>query len=227
MMITGKKQSEAGMILYGYWRSAATFRVRIALALKGLAAELRPVDLSRNEQHSPAYRAVNPQGIVPTLVDGAATICQSLAIIEYLEEVYPDPALLPEDAAARARSRAVAVAVAAELQGRTGTSIRDHLLERFGADVMTEWYRHWALVGCAGLEGLLSREPLAGRFCFGDRPGLADCFLYPQYRVFERRGVDLGGFPTLRRIADACRSEPAFIHAAPENQPDRVVDPRF
>lgn len=215
------------LILHNYWRSAASYRVRAALALKGLEAREVMVDLSKGAQRDVDYLNVNPQGIVPTLEHDGAVIHQSLAIVEYLEEVFPEPPLLPSDPAGRARVRAIAAAVAAEIQGRTGTSVRAYLEEQWDAETMRVWYRHWGRIACEGIEGMLANHPDTGAFCHGDAPGMADCFLYPQVCALRRREVDLSGCPTILRIADACAEHPAFIAAAPESHPARGEDARF
>jgi maleylacetoacetate isomerase len=215
------------ILLYAYWRSAASYRVRAALALKGLEATEIEVDLSIGAQKGSEYRRINPQAIVPTLVHDGTVIHQSLAIVEYLDEVFPARPLLPADPVGRARVRAIAVAVAAEIQGRTGTRVREYLEERWDSETMRDWYRHWGRAACEGVEGLLADHPDTGVFCHGDTPGMADCFLYPQVCALRRREVDLSGFPTILRIADACAAEPAFIAAAPDNHASRAVDLRF
>ena len=213
--------------LYAYWRSAASYRVRAALALKGLEATEVEVDLSTGAQKCADYRRINPQGIVPTLLHEGAVIHQSLAIIEYLDEIFPERPLLPSDPASRARVRAIAVAVAAEIQGRTGTRVREYLEKRWDAETMKDWYRHWGRSACVGIEGLLAGHPDTGTFCHGDTPGMADCFLYPQICALRRREVDLSEFATMLRIAEACAAEPGFIAAAPEKHPARASDIRF
>ncbi len=215
------------LVLYNYWRSAASYRVRAALALKGLEAREVMVDLSAGAHRQADYLKVSPQGIVPTLAHDGVVISQSLAIIEYLEEVFPENPVLPADPAGRARVRAIAVAVAAEIQGRTGTRVREYLEETWDAATMRDWYRHWGRAACEGVEGLLAGHPDTGVFCHGDRPGLADCFLYPQIGALRRREVDLSGFPVMQRIAEACAIHPAFIAASPETHPARKADSRF
>ena len=215
------------ILLYAYWRSAASYRVRAALALKGLEATEIEVDLSVGAQKGSEYRRINPQAIVPTLVHDGRVIHQSLAIIEYLNEVFPERPLLPADPSGRARVRAIAMAVAAEIQGRMGTRVREYIEERWDAATMRDWYKHWGRVACEGVEGLLADHPDTGDFCHGDMSGMADCFLYPQVCALRRREVDLTGFPTMLRIADACAAESAFIAAAPENHAGRTADTRF
>lgn len=217
----------AGLVLYNYWRSAASYRVRAGLALKGLKAREVMVDLSAGVHREADYLKINPQGIVPTLAHNGVVISQSLAILEYLDEVFPAQPLLPPDAAGRARVRAIAVAVAAEIQGRTGTRVREYLEAVWDSGTMRDWYRHWGRAACEGIEGLLAGHPDTGVFCHGDTPGLADCFLYPQIGALRRREVDLSGFPVMQRITEACAIYPAFIAASPETHPARKADSRF
>ncbi|MDO1527614.1 maleylacetoacetate isomerase [Fulvimonas sp. R45] len=214
----------SGLVLYGYWRSSAAYRVRIALNLKGLAWENRPVHLVRDggEQHAPGYAALNPQQLVPCLCDGERVLTQSLAIIEYLDETRPGPPLLPGDAAGRARVRALAQAVACDIHPIGNLRV----LQRLGAQFEAEegdkaaWSRHWIATGFAALETLLSRDPATGRHCHGDAPGLADACLVPQCYNALRWGVPLEDYPTIRRIHEACNALEAFRAAAPEAQPD-------
>lgn len=212
------------MKLYGYFRSSAAYRVRIALNLKGLAYDQDFVHLTRGggQQFDPNYLRLNPAGLVPTLVDGPAVLTQSLAIIEYLEEAHPEPPLLPVGPVDRARVRAIAYAVACEIHPVNNLRILDYLRSAFGADdaAVTAWFRHWVAATFAPLEAMLAGDPRTGRFCHGDRPGLADICFYAQALNNRRFGVDMEPYPTIRRIFDACAALPAFIAAAPENQPD-------
>lgn len=209
--------------LYGYFRSSAAYRVRIALNLKGLAYDQAPVNLVKGEQRGEEYLARNPQGLVPALVtDDGARLTQSLAICEYLDERYPEPALLPADAAGRARVRALAQAVACEIHPLNNLRVLKYLTGELGVDEATKmtWYRHWVSVGFAALETQLSREAGSGDFCHGDAPGLADLCLVPQVFNAERFACDLAPYPRIRRIVANCRALDAFARAAPEAQPD-------
>ncbi len=210
--------------LHSYWRSSAAFRVRIALGLKGLPFDTLPVHLTRagGEQHGADYRALNPQELVPTLVAGEAVLTQSLAIIEYLEESYPEPALLPRSAVARARVRALALAIACEIHPLNNLRVLQFLGEFFGADETAKatWYHHWLEAGLAPLERQLAASAQTGRCCHGDQPGLADACLVPQLYNARRYALDLAPYPTLLRIEAACLELPAFVAALPERQPD-------
>ncbi|MBH8581363.1 maleylacetoacetate isomerase [Halomonas pacifica] len=209
--------------LYGYFRSSAAYRVRIALNLKGLAYDQAPVNLVKGEQRGEEYLARNPQGLVPALVtDDGARLTQSLAICEYLDERYPEPALLPADAAGRARVRALAQAVACEIHPLNNLRVLKYLTGELGVDEATKmtWYRHWVSEGFAALETQLSREAGSGDFCHGDAPGLADLCLVPQVFNAERFACDLAPYPRIRRIVANCRALDAFARAAPEAQPD-------
>lgn len=211
------------MKLYSFWRSSAAWRVRIALALKGLPYETVGVDLFTGEQSRPDYVAVNPQSLVPTLVDGEVVIGQSLAIIEYLEETHPRPPLLPADAPGRARARQIANFIAAEMHAINNLRIRRFLDSAFGVPgdkVEAVWARHWLTQGLTALESMLDGHPATGRFCHGDAPGLADIFLMPQVNIARRSKVELSPYPTVARIDEACRAHPAFTDTAPETQPD-------
>jgi maleylpyruvate isomerase len=212
------------MILYSYFRSSASYRVRIALGLKGLAFELRPVHLVKGggQQHSAEYLALNPQGRVPFLLDGEVKLSQSLAIIEYLDETHPKPPLLPRDAVGRARVRQIAQVPAMDIQPLQNTSVTKRLETQFGAssEQRDAWVKHWIETGLGALEALLARDAATGRFCHGDAPTLADCCLVPQLFAARRFGADVAAWPTLARIDAACQALPAFAAAAPAAQPD-------
>jgi maleylacetoacetate isomerase len=210
--------------LWSYWRSSASYRVRIALNLKGLPYETLPVHLVRGggEQHQPAYLAVNPQARVPALDAGGGVVTQSLAIIEYLEEAHPRPALLPADPVARARVRSLALTIACDIQPLQNIAVTQYLKTMLRADdaAITAWLHEWIGRGLAAVEALLARDPESGRFCQGDSPSLADACLVPQCYAARRVGLDLGPYPTVARIDDACRELEAFRRAAPEAQPN-------
>ncbi|HRP36173.1 MAG TPA: maleylacetoacetate isomerase [Gammaproteobacteria bacterium] len=215
--------------LYGYWRSSAAWRVRIALNLKGLTWESIPVHLVRDggEQRAPAYLALNPQGLVPALEIDGQLLTQSLAIIEYLDETRPRPPLLPADSSGRARARSLAQLVVADIHPLNNLRVLQWL-ERHGGldDARREaWYRHWVVEGLGALEARLAGEAATGRFCHGDAPGLADCCLVPQLYNARRYAVGLEPFPTLLRIEAACMALDAFQAAAAESQADAVPAP--
>lgn len=213
------------MKLHGWHSSAATFRVRIALALKGLSFEQVPVNLrwEHSDHDRPEYKEFNPQANVPVLVDDRVRLSQSLAIIEYLEEIRPEPALLPEDPGGRARVRAIALFVACEMQPPNSLRVQRRLAVQFGADwaALSHWQLHWCEVGFHSLEAQLSKSTATGRFCHGDTPTIADCFLVPQVYTARRPvvNVDISKWPTVRRIYDTCLALPAFEGALPQNQP--------
>lgn len=213
--------------LHGYWRSSAAWRVRIALQLKGLEWTPVPVHLVRDggEQRHPAFLALNPQGLVPALEIDGLVLTQSLAIIEYLEETRPAPALLPADAAGRARVRSLAQLVASDIHPLNNLRVLQQLEGRFGLDEAQrkDWYCHWVEVGLQALEMRIAAEPDTGRFCHGDVPGLADCCLVPQLYNARRYGCSLDGLPGLLRIEAACAALPAFAAAAADAQPDAVL----
>jgi maleylacetoacetate isomerase len=211
------------MKLYGYFRSSAAYRVRIALNLKGLAPEHVGVHLRKGEQHAGDYLRRNPQGLVPTLAtDDGAHLTQSLAIIEWLDETHPRPPLLPADADARARVRAIALAIACDIHPLNNLRVLKYLVRPLGASeaARDEWYRHWCDVGLSALETQLAAEPATGRFCHGDAPTLADICLVPQLANARRVPFDLDRIPTLLRIEAACLELPEFAEAAPARQPD-------
>ncbi|MEQ8450348.1 MAG: maleylacetoacetate isomerase [Nitratireductor sp.] len=212
------------MKLYTYFRSSAAYRVRIALALKGLSFEPAFVHLARNggEHRSSSYRAVNPQGLVPALEDDGSVVTQSIAICEFLEEKYPDPPLLPETPVHRAYVRTLMAAVACDIHPLNNLRVLNHLTGplQLGDDVRLDWYRHWIAVGFEALEAQLVASGLAGRFAFADTPTLADAFLVPQVYNARRFDCPLDAYPTITRIADACDALEAFRAARPEAQGD-------
>jgi len=211
------------MKLWGYFRSSAAFRVRIALALKGLAYENAFVHLRKSEQRAPDYLARNPLGFVPSFEDGPALLTQSLAICDYLDETHPEPPFLPGDALARARVRAIAYSIACDIHPLNNLRVLRYLLGPLavGKDAHDAWYRHWIALGFEALEKLLA-DGQAGRYCHGDAPGLADICLVPQ--VFNAKRFygdgELARYPTLMAIFSNCMTHPAFDAARPEKQPD-------
>lgn len=215
--------SPPALVLHGYWRSSAAYRVRIGLGLKGLAWQDRPVHLVRDggQQHSAAHAALNPQQLVPVLEHDGRVLTQSLAILEYLDEAFPDtPALLPADPAGRARVRALAQLVACDVHPLNNLRVMQYLGRVLAADeeACLAWTRHWMAEGFAAMEALLAAQP--GRFCHGDVPGLADCCLIPQLYNARRFNLDLAPYPQLRTVEQACQALPAFAAALPEAQPD-------
>ena len=212
------------MKLYSYFRSSASFRVRIALGLKGLDHEIIPVHLVRGggEQHSSDYRAVNPAGLVPALDDDGQIVTQSLAIIEYLEETHPNPPLLPSDAAGRARVRALAQSVACEIHPLNNLRVLNYLTKTLGVsdDEKNAWYRHWVEDGVDAIERMLGGAGHRHTYCHGETPGLADVVLVPQIFNAKRFNCRLDHVPTVMRIHDACMRLEPFIMATPARQPD-------
>ncbi|HEX3208224.1 MAG TPA: maleylacetoacetate isomerase [Geminicoccaceae bacterium] len=208
------------MRLYDYWRSSAAYRVRLALNFKGLSYEQIAIDLRKGAQREPAFLALNPQGLVPVLEDDGAILTQSLPILNYLEERYPEPALLPRDSAGRARSRAIAVAIACEIHPLNNLRVLQYLERELGLDEgrRMAWYRHWIAEGFGPLERMIARS--AGEFCVGDFPSLADLCLVPQVYNARRHQCDLEAYPIIRQIDERCREIEAFARAAPERQPD-------
>ena len=209
------------MKLYTYFRSSAAFRVRCALNLKGLAYEPEIVWLLTEEQKSDAYAALNPQQLVPTLVDDGHVLNQSMAIIEYLDETKPGPKLLPADPLGRARVRALSQLIACEIHPVNNLRILKYLKRTLGHDQPTidTWYRHWVAEGLAAFERELARAP-AGRYCHGDTPTMADCCLVPQVFNAKRFECPLEAYPTTMRVFDALMALPAFDAAQPSKQPD-------
>jgi maleylacetoacetate isomerase len=210
--------------LYTYWRSSAAYRARIALNLKNLAYEPRFVHLLRGggEQFQPEYRAVNAESRVPTLVHDGLVLTQSAAILEYLEERFPQPPLLPPDPAGRARVRSLAMVIVSDMQPLQNTSVTTCLRTRLGLpdDAVKDWLRHWITRGLDVLEQRLAHDPATGTFCHGDTPTFADCCLVPQCYASRRFGVDTSGYATVHRIEAAAVALDAFRRAAPEQQPD-------
>ncbi len=210
------------MKVYGYFRSSAAYRLRIALRLKGLEAEQAFVQLRRNEQLSPEYRRLNPLGLVPALEENGQVFTQSLAIIEYLDETHPEPPLLPGTAADRAFVRAIALTIACDIHPLNNLRVLNYLLKDLGVDdaAKDRWYGHWIAAGFAALETLLAGDARVGTFCYGDTPSLADVCLVPQMFNAERMNCPLEPYPTLRRLAANARALPAFAAAEPGRQPD-------
>ena len=211
------------MKLYDYFRSSAAYRVRIALNLKGVMPERAFVHLRNNAQREADYLNVNAQGLIPALVtDAGATLTQSLAIIEYLDETIPSPPLLPPGVAARARVRSIALEIACDIHPLDNLRVLRYLKNTMGVseEQKDAWYKYWIDVGLEALELRLSREGATGRFCHGDAPTLADICLVPQLANARRVSIDLAPFPTLTRIESACVALPAFANAEPSRQPD-------
>jgi maleylpyruvate isomerase len=211
------------MRLYDYWRSSAAYRVRIALNFKGLSYEQVPVDLRAGAQRAPDFLAINPQGLVPVLEDEGVRLTQSLPILNYLEERYPEPALLPKDATGRATSRGIAVAIACEIHPLNNLRVLQYLERELGLSEAQRlaWYHHWIGEGLGAIETMLARS--AGDFCVGDAPSLADVCLVPQVYNARRYQCDLEPYPTIRRIDERCREIEGFAKAAPERQPDAMA----
>jgi maleylacetoacetate isomerase/maleylpyruvate isomerase len=209
------------MRLYNYFRSSASYRVRIALALKGLDFEYMPVHLSKNEQFNESYAAVSAARLVPTLVDGEQTYTQSLAIIEYLDETHAVPPLLPRDAAGRARVRALAYDIACEIHPLNNLRVLRYLVKdlKLSDDDKNRWYRHWVETGLETVERQLN-DPRSGKFCHGDAPTLADIALVPQIFNAQRFNCRLDHVPAVMRIFEACMVLPAFDQTQPSKCPD-------
>jgi len=210
------------MQLYSYFRSSAAYRVRIALGLKGVAFEYVPVHLVKGEQRDDRYRALNPQSLVPVLIDEGRVITQSLAIIEYLEERHPNPRLLPGAPAERARVRSIALSIACEIHPLDNLRVLQYLVRTLGVseEAKNVWYRHWIDLGLSALESQLANDRATGTFCHGETPSLADICLVPQLANARRYNIPLDAYPTLTRIDSSCRALDAFAVAAPERQPD-------
>ena len=218
--------SSPSLTLYDYWRSSSAYRVRIVLNLKGLDYRPQPVHLVQNggEQNTEEYRRINPLGLVPALVHGEEVITESLAICEYLEEIFPEPALLPKSPVDRAHVRRMVLGIACSVQPMNIRAVLNYIKTGLNADeaAVKAWYSNWIDRGFSAMEQWLASDGPAGVFCFGDTPGLADCFLVPQVYNAERFECDLGPYPRIREITANCRAHEAFDAAAPENQPDAV-----
>ena len=210
------------MKLYTYFRSSAAYRVRIALNLKGVACESAPIDLRPGAHRQPDYLARNPQGLIPALEDGTAVISQSLAIIEYLEEIHPQPPLLPRSPLDRARVRSMALGIACDIHPLNNLRVLNYLRSPLGHDeaAVDEWYRHWIAEGFRGLEEEAKRASGDGRHMFGTELTLADVCLVPQMFNARRFKCNVEPFPTLRAICANLETLPAFARAAPQAQPD-------
>lgn len=209
------------MELYTYYRSTSSYRVRIALGLKGLGWQAVPVNLLQGQQRGAGYLALNPQGRVPALrTDQGELLVQSPAILEYLEEAYPDPALLPADAAARARVRGVAAIIGCDVHPLHNVAVLNRLREAGHGEVqVNQWVGHWITQGLSAVEQLISDHG----YCFGAAPGMADVYLIPQLYAAERFAVDLARYPRIRRVAALAGQHPAFQQAHPSRQPDAPV----
>ncbi len=210
------------MKLYNFWRSGTSHRTRIALNLKGLSTEYVAVHLGKEEHLKDAFKAVNPQQLVPALETGSEVLIQSPAILEWLEERYPTPPLLPQDASGRARVRALAAIVGCDIHPINNRRILESLRKTFGAneDAINAWCGTWISAGFDAYEALLAADTQRGRFSFGDAPTLADCYLIPQVESARRFKVDLTKWPLIMGVEKACMALAAFQKAAPSQQPD-------
>lgn len=210
--------------LYGYWRSSAAYRVRIALNLKELQYEQIAVNLAKDggEQHLPEFKSVNPQELIPVLLHGERVIRQSMAIVEYIEETFDGPRLLPVTARERARARGLAQIVACDIHPLNNLRVQQYLEREFTVpqDERDRWVRHWIGLGFDTLEELLTTNPSTGDYCEGDAPSLADICLVPQVYNALRFKLPMDRYPTIRRIYDTCLKDPAFDAARPEKQAD-------
>ena len=211
------------MDVYGFWRSQATFRIRIALKLKGVAYSEIPIDLDKGEQFAPDFLAINPQGALPALVDGAtAPLTQSTAILEYLEETYPQPALLPRDARERARVRSLAAIAISDTHPLIVPRIKTYLSENAGFDAAQwrRWQIHWFSAGLTTIEARLANDPATGAFCHGDTPGLADICTFALFEGAGTFKITVDAIPTVDGIMARCRDLPAFAESHPRHQSD-------
>ncbi len=222
-----EQEVQAMIKLYSYWRSSAAYRVRIALNLKKLEHQIIPVNMLKDggEQHSEAYKQLNPQGLVPTLQDGDLRITQSLAILEYLDEKYPTTALLPSDSGQRAKARQLAQIIACDIHPLDNLRVLKYLKTELAVSDADKdvWYAHWIRLGFAAFESALSEHPCAGEFCLGDTVSIADLCLIPQVYNAHRFNIDLNDFPRLCEIEKNCLKLQAFAQASPEQQVDAVL----
>lgn len=208
--------------LYTFFRSSTSFRLRIALAYKQLDYEPHYVSLPKMEHRVPSYRDINPQGLVPLLVEGGRSLIQSMAVIEYLDEIYPDPPLMPKDPIGRIYVRAVSQIVGCEIHPLNNVRVLKHLKAQFGADEATTnaWYEHWVTEGLSSLESYLAREGMSGDFCYGNTVTMADICLVPQIFNARRFNCSLDAYPKLLAITDRCMKLDAFRAAEPSTQAD-------
>jgi maleylacetoacetate isomerase len=211
--------------LYTFFRSSASYRLRIALACKGLPYDPRYVSLPRMEHREPAYRALNPQGLVPLLVDEGKALTQSMAIIEYLDEKYPEPRLMPADIDGRAYVRAASQIVGCDIHPLNNVRVLKRLQSQFGADenAVTAWYRHWIKEGLSSLETYVAQEGRAGTYLHANQVTMADICLVPQIFNAQRFSCPLDGYPTLMRVFESCVQLPAFRDTQPSTQADAVA----
>jgi maleylacetoacetate isomerase len=213
------------LTLYDYWRSSAAYRVRIALNLKGLTYQSVAVHLVKDggEQHAPDYMALNPQGLLPVLVDGGQRMAQSLAILEYLDERYPQPALLPRDPGLRAQVRGIVLHIACDIHPLNNLRVLQYLSNELGVEAVAKdaWYRHWVDTGLAAVEQGLQQLPTP--LSLGERPGYLEACLIPQVYNARRFNCDLHAYPRILAVVERCNSLAAFRDAAPEVQPDAVL----
>jgi maleylpyruvate isomerase len=212
------------MKLYTYFRSSAAYRVRIALNLKGLQYDAIPVHLLRGggEQLQEQYRSINPSGLVPAFQDDYITLTQSMAILEYLEDAYPQAPIMPKDATERARVRELAQIIACDIHPVNNLRVLRYLVHELKVtdEQKNAWYRHWLVGGLEVLEKHLARDPSSGPLCHGHTPTIADCLLVPQVFNAQRHGIDVSVYPNIARINAQCIEIPAFVKAHPSNQPD-------
>lgn len=204
------------VVLHGYWRSSASYRVRIALNLKGIAYDTRAVNLVAGDQVAPAHLALNPQGLVPVLRIDGLLLTQSLAILEYLDDIHPDPALLPQDPALRAHARALSLAIACEIHPLANLRALNRIEALVGNEARSAWNRDTIRQGLEAFEAMLAHPGFTGAFCVGDAPGMADCVLIPQLYNADRWGVDVADLSRIATVAARCAALPEFQQAAPQ-----------